>query len=70
MRLQICSILDSIAEAVTQLSARLPLRAVIHTNLGDGKSGQLSKGVPPGAPFMLLSQPVPHNLLLPQVRVW
>ncbi|GAB4816084.1 hypothetical protein N2152v2_003130 [Parachlorella kessleri] len=65
---QVSSILDCICEAVVQLSARWPVRAVIHTTLGGGRSGQPTKAAAAaGAPFMLLDQPVAHNLLLPQV---
>lgn len=61
-------ILGCVAEAVTQLAERRPVRAVIHTALGGGKSAQLAGGVPPGAPYYLLDVAVAHSLLLPQAR--
>lgn len=64
--MQVSATLDCIAEAVTRLAQTQACRAVIHTALGGGRSGRLSKAPAPGAPFLLLEQPVEHALLLPQ----
>jgi hypothetical protein len=80
--LQVSRLISCMAQAVLQVAAKQPVCAVFHTTLppagrtarlmqaGDcGSSSVTAREQPQGPPppYLLLQQPVPHELLLPQI---
>jgi sterol 3beta-glucosyltransferase len=69
---RVTEILDTVAEAIEQVAAVLPVRAVIQTTLSStpGKTGAMSRAMTDGErPFFAFSEMVDHRQLFPQVSL-